>query len=100
MFLNATMRGSSGIFSAIYIGIEARELIKGLSLDFELSLNGRSQQLIALVSGEVLARDKPFDPLQGLLRVPYQLSGISVHIDSDVRFERADESRDCPSCFR
>jgi hypothetical protein len=47
-------------------GIELRQLIQSLSQNFELSLNGRSQQLIALVSGEVLARDKPFDPLQSL----------------------------------
>ena len=83
-----------------HIGIEPRELIQSLSQDFELPLNGRSQQLIALVSGEVLARDKPLDPLQGLLCVPDRLCSVSVHTDSDVRFERADENTDCPSCFR
>ena len=41
-----------------------------------------------------------FDELQGQSRVPDQLSDINVHGDSEARFERADESRDCPSRFR
>ncbi|MEQ8234831.1 MAG: hypothetical protein RLW61_17015 [Gammaproteobacteria bacterium] len=49
-----------------HVGIEPRQLIQGFSQEFELSLIGRVQSFIALVSGEVLACDEPVDPLQGL----------------------------------
>ncbi len=80
--------------------IDARELVEGFADHLELPFDRGSQEVVCLVVGEAFAGRKARDALGGLLRVPQEFAGISVHRRCGFRWRCARGNRGWRGCCR